>query len=47
MKHDVKQTKEPMQDRTLDMRRPGIVKGGIVPVSRSAFNNMIVAPTSS
>lgn len=34
-------------EHMLDMRRPDIVKGTIVPVSRRAIDNMIVAPTSS
>ena len=31
----------------LDMRRPGIVKGTILPVTRRPIDNMIVHPTST
>lgn len=34
-------------ESTLDMRRPGIIKGAILPVTRRPVDNMVVAPTST
>jgi hypothetical protein len=47
MKSPLKQNRDTAEDATFDMRRPGIVKGTIVPVSRFNMRNFVVAPTSS
>ena len=32
--------------RVIDTRRPGMVQGGLVPVSRRPIDNLVFSPTS-